>query len=100
MKKLIPLLFLPFCAQADWVVKKDSWACLTLESLKYTERMNLKIHLQDFEDLSIENNCTKIVVNTPTMPVSIGVYAKAEMLNYENKRKLYYVNSRDLTKGE
>lgn len=93
--KLFLIALISFQASAEWVVKAGSPACLSLEGLKYYERAAY-VDLHKYEVLKMTNDCAVLKEDTPTMPQAIGVYTKAEMKSYENKDKVYFVNTRDL----
>lgn len=95
MRALIFLL-ISFQLQADWFLRAESPACLTLEALKHYEKSQ-HLELRPYQQLKVRNDCTIIPQDIPAMPQSIGVYSKAEMMSYEGD-KVYFVVTRDLEK--
>lgn len=83
---------------ATWFVAQGSVACTTYEALNISHRIDVDMAVTSMESIKFNNECTMLTIDTPTMPQAIGVYAKAEMLSYDGKRKVYFINSRDLRK--
>lgn len=96
--KVLILLLASFPVYADWYVMEDSPICLTYEALKIAHRQDAGLSLNDYETIKLQNDCSFSNPDFPAMPQAIGVYTKVEMMSYDGKRKVYFVNTRDLKK--
>jgi len=83
---------------AAWFVASGSTACTTYEALNIAHRMSIGMLTTGVETIKYSNECTILSEDTPTLPQSVGVYSKAEMISYDGKRKVYFINTRDLRK--
>lgn len=100
MKRFLPLLLLiPLSAVSapNMQLNTGSFACKTLTTLNYAERMNMGEPVLEVQKAEVNNSCTTIDVVTEVTAYDIGVTSKVEFFAL-GKLERFYVNTRDLEK--
>lgn len=92
---LLALLSVPAFAAPNMILVKESFACRTLTTLNYAERMSINEPVLEIQKSEVNNNCTTVYEDKEVTAFDIGVTAKVEFFAL-GKLDIYYVNSRDL----
>lgn len=101
MKKLLALLLASSSAMAapnmliDGSKDNAVFACGTLKTLNYAERMNMDEPLTQLQKAEIDNACYPFISEKPVTAFDIGVSSKVEVLVLD-KLQILYINTRDL----
>jgi hypothetical protein len=97
-KLLLALALIGFNASAapNMSLVKGSFACKTLTTLNYAERMVINEPVLEVQKAEVNNSCTTIGEDKAVTAFDIGVTAKVEFFAL-GKLDVYYVNTRDLT---
>tara|TARA_B100001057_G_scaffold494165_2_gene590173 strand:- start:452 stop:775 length:324 start_codon:yes stop_codon:yes gene_type:complete len=77
-------------------LKSGSFACKTLTTLNYAERMVLNEPVLEVQKAEVNNSCTTLKHDIEVTAFDVGVTAKVEFFAL-GKLDVYYVNTRDLT---
>lgn len=72
--------------------------CLSMSALNSYEIKQAGARISEQEQIRIDNDCDNEHEKVKVEPHFMGVYSKVQAINFEYKREIYYVSTRDLIK--